>query len=200
MTSAQVHSYLRELGRTWKNKGTAIELGSWLGATSAALLEGLKEAGFQRQYWAFDRWQANQDQVNKAAAQKITIEDGEDTRPLFLQSILPIYERVVAVKGALPGTLDYFVGTPIEIVLFDAPKQNPIFYKCMKKVLQYAIPGVTTFGLLDYSFYEEHSGKRRELLSAPVHFMEEYKGHFEVVKKWDDETCVFFKYTKKLKL
>ena len=48
MTSLECQAYLKEIGQQWTGNGYAMELGSWLGASSIALLEGLVEAGYDR--------------------------------------------------------------------------------------------------------------------------------------------------------
>ena len=66
MTPVEVHDYLRELGTQWTGQGVAMELGCWLGASSVPLLEGLVQVGYDKLFWAFDRWIANKQQVREA--------------------------------------------------------------------------------------------------------------------------------------
>jgi len=73
MSPPEVHDYIRDLGRTWTGQGCCMEVGCWLGATSAALLEGLVEAGYDKPFWAFDRWVANESEVRKAKDQKVKL-------------------------------------------------------------------------------------------------------------------------------
>ena len=89
-------------------------------------------------------------------------------------------------------------GEKIEICIFDAPKQEPVFTGCIEALYQYWIPGVTILGLLDYKFYETKDGKMRERFMAPVRFMEAYGDSFELIKSWSDECPMFFKYIKPL--
>ncbi len=195
MTSSQIHSYLEELGTQWKGEGNVVELGCWLGASAVAILKGLKTAGYDRTFWAFDGWQATKDQIPKAAAQGVTLHLQEDTLPIF-QRNTRLYNNVRTVKGGMPQSLHRYSGQPIEICLFDAPKTEPVFTDCIDLLSPFWIAGVTVLGLLDYDFYLRHSGAKRDKFRAPVNFMKKYKDHFSLVKEWDDEAVKFFRYEK----
>jgi hypothetical protein len=197
MTSPQIHKYLEELGKNWTGQGVAMELGCWLGASSLALLKGLTKAGYDRPYWCFDAWRANQDQLPKAKAQGVTLKLDQDTLPIFIKNVTPTYPNIVENKGSLPGTLSNYNGDPIEICLFDAPKTNPTFNDCITHLQPSWIPGVTILGLLDYYFYRRHVGEKRKKFRAPVEFMEKYGKHFKLEKYWEDESVVFFRYLEK---
>ena len=203
MTPRVVHDYLYLTGTEWTGKGTAVELGSWLGASAAPLLTGLVEAGYNLPFYCYDMWEANTAQVSKANKAKVKIKDKQDILPLFLNNITSIYPDIKPTKGTISSTILEYPKDPIEICLFDAPKREPTFSNAMRGVLPYFIPGVTVLGLLDYYFYKYKSGKKREYAMAPVLFMEKFGGHFMVLQEWPDQgelhSCVFFKYIKELK-
>lgn len=201
MSPSVVHDYIRDLGRNWTGQGVAMEVGCWLGATSAALLEGLVEAQYDQLYWAFDRWTANESEVRKAGEQKVSLKIGQDLRSIFLENTKSIYPKVHAIRGLAPFILNKFNGEPIEICMFDAPKRNPVFINSIRKLEPYFIPGVTVLGLLDYYFYR----RRRDLLKkldwnrflAPVKFIDTYSDHFTKLEEFpDDGSCAFFRYEK----
>ena len=201
MSPPVVHNYIRDLGRNWTGSGIAMEVGCWLGATSAALLEGLVEAGYDKPYWAFDRWVANVSEVRKAAEQNVTIGVGQDLLPIFKSNVKSRYSALSPVKGMVPRTLNFFQAEPIEFCMFDAPKRNPIFHDSIHMLLPHFIPGVTVLGLLDYYFYrrrrdvQENEDWKKFL--APVRFMEKYKDHFTMLREFpNDGSCAFFKYEK----
>lgn len=200
MTPQAVHDYLNKIGREWTGQGTAVELGSWLGASAAALLDGLKEAGYDKTFWAFERWVANAQQVNMTR-DNIKLELNQDVKPIFLRNVTKIYDRVAAIKGNLPLSLGAYNDGPIELCLFDAPKSDPVFVNCVNELCVHWIPGVTILGLLDYKFYQRHNGVRREELMAPVRFMRIHGHHFKWLKDWENDvtTAVFFRYEKELR-
>lgn len=202
MTPPVVHDFLRDIGRAWTGQGTAMELGCWLGASSRPLLEGLVEAGYDRPFWAFDRWEAQGSEMRKAKEQGEILTPGQDLIDLYLHNVTPVYGNINAFRGRIPGTLNKYDGSPIEICIFDAPKQNPVFRRSINYVLPRFIPGVTILGLLDYYQYRkfDKGEPKRKRLMAPVNFIKAHEQNFTMLKQWPEVcACVFFKYVKKLK-
>ena len=201
MSPPEVHAYLKEIGRGWTGQGVAMEVGCWLGATSAPLLEGLVDAGYDRTFWAFDRWRANDSEVVKAAEQGVEIHLGQDIAPLYQDNVKPIYKGIHQVKGPVPHRFSSYTGDLIELCMFDAPKKNPVFRECIEFVGQYFIPGVTVLGLMDYYFYRSRRDVQKKddwvKFLAPVKFIETYSDHFTMMREFPDNgSCVFFKYEK----
>lgn len=199
MSPVMVQDYLREVGTQWSGQGVAIELGSWLGATAYPLLEGLVQAGYNKPFYAYERWEANQEQVDKAAKQGVQLYARQNLVGLFLENIISVYDNVSVNKGEISETVLEYSAGPIEICILDAPKMNPVFMNVIKALSPYWIPGVTVLGLLDYHFYKWKSGRMAERLLAPVEFMEANKECFTKLIDWPEKTsAAFFKYEKKL--
>jgi len=197
MSPPVVHEYLHELGSNWTGAGMAMELGCWLGATSVPLLEGLVSVWYDKPFYAFDKWRANEEQAIKAESQGHPLSNGQDIMPVYMNNVSAVYDDVRPVKGNIPDTLQQIKMEPIEICIFDAPKQDPIFIDSMKRLEPYFIPGVTVLGLLDYYSYSKNKGHRAEILRAPVNFMEKYGSCFTKIAEWPTEcSCAFFKYEK----
>jgi hypothetical protein len=200
MTPECVHEYLTELGRQWTGQGVAIELGSWLGATAAALLTGLVEAGYDKPFYCCEAWTANEAQVKKAKRQGVTLVDKENILPKFINNIIPIHPNIQASRGNISSAIKNYPGEPIEICIFDAPKTNPTFTDAIQVLSPYWIPGHTVLGLLDYYQYEILTGRKRKKNLAPVQFMRKHAKSFTKIKEWKGKcSCVFFRYDKKLK-
>ncbi len=199
MSPTIVHDYLREVGRAWCQQGVAIELGSWLGATAMPLLEGLVEAGYDRPFYAYDRWEANKAEVQKAAIGGVHVHVGQNLLPICKDNLLQIYGNLRMYRGTIPAILKNYPGDPIEICIFDAPKNNPVFSGAIERLSPYWIPGVTVLGLLDYYFYKNRSGEKRSESLAPVRFIESHPNSFTKLAEWPGQTSsVFFRYEKKL--
>ncbi len=199
MTPEIVHEYLYGLGIQWSGKGVAMELGCWLGATSVPLLRGLVSAGYDKPFWAFDRWWVNEEQMKYAESLGFKLSKGQNSSKIYLENVKAVYEQINAIRCELPGGLTNYMGEPIEILILDAPKRNPVFRNCMEYLLPYCIPGVTVIGLLDYHYWERRKGKQRQLFKAPIQFMEKYKDHFTLLEEWKDQcSCAFFKYEKQM--
>lgn len=204
MTPAVVLDYLEKIGREWTGQGVVVELGSWLGATMAALLLGLVDSSvaYDRPVYCFDRWKANEPEAKKALRKGVKLKVGQDLFPLFRKNVQTIYPNVYGFKGSIGRTIEKYPGDPIEVCLFDAPKHNPTFQIAIDTLIPYWIPGVTVVGLLDYYFYrdrKERGGKDWERFLVPVDFVEQNKDCFEKLAEWPGQCqCAFFKYVKKI--
>lgn len=199
MTTKVVHEYLEEIGRQWIGQGVAMELGCFMGASSVPLLRGLVKAGYNKAFWAFDRWRANEQQVGMAEEYGIKLAEGDSVLSYYINNTTEIYSDIVGKQGGIPNILTKYCGDPIEICILDAPKKNPVFINTIKALHKYWIPGTTILGLLDYEFYKRKVGPLREVLKASVRFMEEHKDSFELIKQWDNECPRFYKYIKPLR-
>ena len=113
MSPPVVHDYIRDLGRNWTGAGVAMEAGCWLGATSAALLEGLVEAGYDKTYWAFDRWVANMAEASKAQEQGVTIGVGQNLLPIF-----PDFFKKFSISSKSVSLFSSFVFRLFKIIYF----------------------------------------------------------------------------------
>ena len=69
----------------WTGQGLAVELGGWLGASTVPLLSALSDVGYSDLYWVFDRWQASENEVQKAKIQGLELKVGQNLLPLFLK-------------------------------------------------------------------------------------------------------------------
>lgn len=200
MNPKQVHEYLHEIGKNWTGQGVVVELGSWLGGSAISLLEGLVEADYNRTFYAFDRWRANDGEVRKANKQGSKIHFKQDLKPIFLNNVKEVYENILAVQGNIEKSIHQVQWPDIEICIFDAPKKNPIFSKCIRALAPYWIPGVTILGLMDYHHHKKFSGKAKDDLLAPVNFINNNKECFEMIKDFQPAEPVFFKLIKQLEL
>jgi len=202
MTPTEVHAYLYRLGKSWSGYGSALELGSWLGASATHLARGLREVGYDLPFWLFDRWEATYNQVELASefGQRLTI--GQDTAQICEKNVKGQYEQVQCVRGDLPKSLKKYDGNKIEFCIFDAPKRNPVFIKCMEALEPLFIPGITVLGLLDYYSYTKVKGVTvvENPRMAPVDFITGHPDHFEMIMDWPGLcSCAFFKYLKPVK-
>jgi len=158
------------------------------------------EVGYDKPFWAFDRWVANESEVRKAKDQKVKLRMKQDLMPIYAENTLARYDNVQMVKGSIPRSLKTYPPGPIEICLFDAPKRNPTFMAATAYVIKHFIPGVTVFGLLDYYFYRSRRAQKKgdwQKFLAPVNFIESHPENFTMLREFPDNgSCVFFRYEK----
>ena len=191
---------LTAIGRRWTGQGVAMELGCWLGASSAALLEGLNKAGYDKPFYAFDKWTANEQQVQQGKG--IVKRRGQILKRNYYRNIKPLCsDRLLTYKGMLPDTIKTadLSEVLIEILVLDAPKIEPVYTACIRALYEHWIPGVTILCLLDYNFYQRKEGVQRERLLAPVNFMIRNEGCFSLIHQKEGEAAAFFRYEKPLK-
>lgn len=198
MCPPSVYDYLTELGEQWTGSGIVVELGCWLGGATYHLLKGLKRAGFENWYDCFDRWSASDQEVRRAKQYGISLTRGQNTMELFSKNV--DYHKITLFRGDIGQKIHSWVPGygPIDFILFDAPKKDPLFSQCVKKFYPHWRPG-TIVGLLDYYQYEKFEGKQRESLMAPVRFIEQNRECFEDLRDFYPEaSCRFFRYVKKI--
>lgn len=200
MNSDDCLDTLIDIGEAWSLQGVAMELGCWLGASSAALLTGLNRAGYDYPFYAFDMWEANRQQVNQG--REIVTHVGQDMLRLYKKNIEPmVNNKLLTYKGRMPQTLESvdLSNVLIEVLVLDAPKSEPVYTACIRALHKYWIPGVTILCLLDYNFYQRKEGVEREKLLAPVNFMIRNEGCFSSIHQKEGESAAFFRYEKPLK-
>ena len=198
LTPSVVHDYLKEVGSKWTGQGVVVELGSWLGGSAVPLLEGLVEVGYDKPFYAFDSWKATSKQVELAKEEGVGIQLNRNLEPVFLSFVNRVYNNIKSYRGRIENTVKLYPKESIEIVLFDAPKKDPLFSICMKTLSPYFIPGVTVIGLLDYYCYQNKKGVE---YMVQKEFMNQYHEHFDKIVEWPGKCdCVFFRYTKELVL
>lgn len=118
MLSTEEKQYLTWLtAEAYEGWGAIIDLGPWLGSSSAALAEGLVEGGHQASVHSYDlfRWE---EYMNGSA--DLDLEVGADFQDQFRLYTEPWKDRIKAHKGDLHATT--WGGGPIEILFVDAAK------------------------------------------------------------------------------
>lgn len=197
MLSQKVRDHLRTVGASWTGQGDAVECGAWLGGGTAALADGLSAAGYNRTLHVYDRWEANKEEVSKAAAAGLAIYDKQDIEPIFRDFVHPHCQfDVETYRGRIDQAV--WCGGPIEIWLLDAAKREGPFYGALKAFGPSWIPGVTTVGLLDFGFYRSFGDDpKAELYLEQKAFIDRFRDRFEVVKDFQPgDSPVFFRYVK----
>jgi hypothetical protein len=129
----------------------AVELGCWLGACTAAIGEGLASAGYApRPLHCYDRWLANAGEAEKANARGLNVSEGDDTTPLFLSHVMPVYPHIETHRGEMDKAA--WTGETIELFVLDAAKVDKPLLHVLRTFGPCWIPGVTTVALMDFNF------------------------------------------------
>lgn len=189
MTPESVHKALTGYGAAWSGRGVAVECGSWLGATCAALCLGLEKAGYDRSVYCYDRWKANAEEVEKARAQGQDIEVGQNLAPIFRANV----RRATNINIWTNRIAQIHMATwhdrlPIEIFLLDAAKSSPGFERTLDVFGPYWVPGAVV-GLLDF-YFARKMGRRPN----QEQFVEAHGDAFELIQDFDGCSSAFFRY------
>ncbi len=110
------------LARDWaRGMGATVDLGCFVGGSTARLAEGHRQAGHVTEIYAFDRFTAAQKAKRKHLYDKgIAVFGGHDTLPLA-QSLLPEWStQIQLVPGEIEDAL--WPKNPTEILVVDAGK------------------------------------------------------------------------------
>lgn len=104
----------------YSGQGAVVELGSFLGSSAMHLGAGMRDAGFDRPLWCFDKFEWS-GSAGWSERFRIQLADKVDYRPLFLRNVQPIYPAVRAVKTEIKRIK--WKGGLVEILFMDAPKR-----------------------------------------------------------------------------
>ncbi len=192
MSPPSALEYLHDLGTKWTGQGVAVECGSWLGATCAAMASGLANAGYNRPIYCYDRWKANRHEVAKADLKAgLSLRRRANLEPIFRHYVEPFYPNLQTFRGKIERAR--WPGEPIEFFLLDAAKHEPAFSKTLRIFGPSWIPGVTLVGFLDFYYYRKKEGWRRRLFQCQERFVAKHAECFEPVGEIGSKA--FFRYT-----
>jgi hypothetical protein len=119
-----------------------VEVGSWLGAGTQHLV---RERG---PLYVYDRFQATQSEVAKAAAFGVTLAAGQDTLPFVKSHVTSPTVRFV--KGNINKAR--YKGPAIGLYVDDASKLPELWEHSMKTFERWFVKGETILVLMDYHF------------------------------------------------
>lgn len=191
MTGAATHAALEAIGRAWTGRGVAVECGCWLGASTCALLRGLVAAGYDRPIYAFDRWVANASEVDKAGDAGMMVTLGENLLPIWHANVSRQYQNICPQRGEL-RRLDWS-GRPIEILVVDAAKREPVFSHLMGQFGPHLVDGAWV-ALLDYFYWRKFDGAAADALRCQERWVSGQDGHWKMVTDLTGESGAIFRY------
>lgn len=130
---------------TYTGQGAIVELGSWLGLSSAHLAAGLRDSGFAGELHCFDRFTWDQ---KKPVDVGRVLRLGDDTTDVFLAHVKPVFERVVAHRTEIESMR--WDGGPVEILFLDAPKGRKPFVHVLALFQPYLDPAFSYVASQDF--------------------------------------------------
>lgn len=131
--------------------GAIVELGVWLGSSSAALAEGLRRRGSKAKIQSFDRF-VWEDYMSAAAS--VDLKQGDDFLPHYWREIGDYHSWIEARKIDL---LEYsWTGGPIEILFVDSAKNWDLTNAILKGFGPHLEPERSRVVLQDFRFPYAH--------------------------------------------
>lgn len=149
MISQQEQRFLYFIAnKFYQEYGDIVEVGTWLGGSSACLAQGLKDRGSARKLTCYDNyvWTKSYEQKSKG----IRLQEGEDFHPIFKKLINDKYDNVNSIKTQIKDLR--WSGGPIEILFIDAPKNKYDMQLVIECFFSYLVPGFSTVIFQDF-FY-----------------------------------------------
>ena len=178
--------------------GTAIvEVGCWLGAGTAQLALGLREAERLREVdiHCFDRFRATGSEVEKAGRFNVTLMKDADTRPVVEGFLAPFGASIRLHRGSILDAR--WSGPPISVYVDDASKTDRLWEHSVATFSPHWIVGSTVLVLMDF-FYYRRSG--REDHRCQQRFVDRHSGCFEEIARSDKTSALILRYIAALPL
>jgi hypothetical protein len=166
--------------RKWAGRagsGTAIvEVGCWLGAGTAQLALGVLEnqnpAGIRMH--CYDRWTANEAEIEKAARWGLRLNVGEDLLPHVKRMLKPFDIPIDFHQGDI-RTTSWNAG-PISVYVDDASKIPKLFFHSLRTFGPSWVPGETIVFLMDFDIWKKTGKKEHQ---CQKEFIEAHPASFE---------------------
>jgi len=163
-------------------EGAVVECGAWLGACTLPIACGLRDCQSMADLVVYDRWRATSSEVEKAAAHGVKLQPGQDILPLFMEYAGKIYQWTRPVQG---DTMDATWDPARKIYLYvdDCNKRPEAFHHAMATFRPAFVPGSTYLYLMDYDYWEKHSGALRKALQCQRDYIESWPQQFRELMK-----------------
>lgn len=182
MLSPEEQALYLWLGSHWaRGAGAVVDLGCFVGGSTARLAEGLARAGLPGEVHAYDRFTAKEaTKRGQLYARGIPRFEGNDLLPLATRLLAPWKDRVRLHRGDL--AMAAWDGGPIEILTLDASKTPEAMDAMAQAFFPALIPGQSIIVQQDFLHW------RQPWVIAQ---MELFAGHFRPVAHCPRDTMVF---------
>lgn len=153
MLSQEEKQYLTWLtAERFEGWGAILDLGPWLGGSSAMLAEGLKRRGKRDKIFSFDLFSWDPRYMEAAAHENL--KEGDDFRHLFVREVGDYISWIEPEKLDLINAS--WNGGPIEILFVDAAKTWALTNAILRGFGPHLVPGRSRVVLQDFRHYTAH--------------------------------------------
>ena len=176
MGGTEIGPVLRDYARKAPDKTAVVEVGCWLGAGTAQLALGIRERtnGANLRIYCYDRWTANEAEIEKAASRGLQLQPGEDLLPHAQRMLQPFDVPIEFHQGDLRAA--QWNGDPISVYVDDASKTPKLFFHSLRTFGPSWKPGETIVFLMDYDIWKKTGNKDHQ---CQKEFIEAHPDSFE---------------------
>jgi hypothetical protein len=175
------------------SSNSIVEVGSWLGASTAYLALGARRA--QVSIYTYDRWTATGEEVEKAARSGIYLVEGENTLPRVKEWLKPFGAEIFFQQGDIRDVA--WDGGPISLYIDDAAKTPESFRHVVDTFGPHWVEGCVVV-LMDYYFFEK-SGKSKH--RCQKEFIESHYDNFVLIEdRIAGTTAAAFEFKRRTKM
>jgi hypothetical protein len=144
MTTEAERSLYYRLVRENAHRGAVVELGAWLGASSAWIAAGMRDSGTGGKAHVYDRFRSKPGHAAKVAAFYANHGgEGEmvlgDCERQFRANLGPLLDHVEIHRGEIAEI--EWTGGPISVLITDAPKRVPEISAVLTRLRHALMPG-----------------------------------------------------------
>ena len=131
-------------------QGEIVELGTWLGKSSAYLGAGLRDSGKSVALNCYDLylWNRNFNAHHLVRQSGLYLDHGADFQPYFEKNVRQVYTNLKVNKVSLERIK--WTGGAIEILFVDAPKSQKTICAVLEIFGEHLIPGVSIVVMQDF--------------------------------------------------
>jgi hypothetical protein len=153
MLSDEEKQYLTWLtAERYEGWGAVVDLGPWLGSSSAALAEGLRRQNSTARVQSYDLFKWDREYMSAIAAEDL--EPGDDFRPLFMREVGEYASMIDAHKEDVSRLR--WSGGPIEILFVDVAKTWDLTNAVFRGFGHALVPGKSRVVLQDFRHHSTH--------------------------------------------
>lgn len=198
MGGRRIGGFLREWAKSAPANTNIVELGTWLGAGTAQMATGLQSRGDDHgiRIHTFDSFKISASSAEKAKAQGVIFNEGDDTLP-WVRDALKSYAPLVEFHKGMIDEQTTWNGEPISLYVDDATKYPYPFYLCLKKFGPSWIPGKTIVVLMDALIYlkkKDLPAKNLADLRIQHDFVTERPNSFTAIEGFQDTSVAAYRY------
>lgn len=191
MGGTEIGEYLRKYASEIKKDQCIVEVGSWFGAGTYQLCQGVVSSRQYNDIHVYDRWTANKSEIEKAAKWGIKLQSGNDILP-FVKKFLEEFSGAINISYNKQHikTLKKFTGSKIGLYVDDASKRKELFDKSMSVFKPHFAKGCILI-LMDFYYFEHKSGD--DGLRYQINYMTGNK-EFEFIQRIPNSVAAVYKY------